>query len=57
LDKPKEQWTWIVNCPACLKVKSLTREDFHGKAKIILKCEACGFEKELENPEPQRPED
>jgi len=57
VDKPNEQWTWIVHCPNCLVTESLGPEDFRGEATIIFKCSMCGFEKELENPEPQTSED
>jgi hypothetical protein len=52
-DKPNEQWTWIVHCPNCLVTKPLGPKDFAGKTKIIFECDACGFEKEVENPEPR----
>jgi rubredoxin len=57
VDKPSEQWTWIVHCPDCLATKSLGPEDFNGETKIIFKCGICGFEKEVENPEPQETQD
>jgi rubredoxin len=48
---------WIVHCPDCLATKSLGPEDFNGEAKMIFKCSTCGFENQMEDPEPTNPQD